>query len=129
MDSRDQILPLFVMQVLGDVPCMPGLFIAGVFSGALSTVSSGLNSLAAVTQLDLVEGYLDRRMSRKASLWATRAFSVAYGAVCYAFIYLVKYLPGLVEVLVLVGNQFRLGNRTRTLAALPLVVHFLNHES
>ena len=26
-----------------------GLFVAGVFSGALSTVSSGLNSLAAVT--------------------------------------------------------------------------------
>ena len=25
-----------------------GLFVAGVFSGALSTVSSGLNSLAAV---------------------------------------------------------------------------------
>ena len=28
---------------------IPGLFVAGVFSGALSTVSSGLNSLAAVT--------------------------------------------------------------------------------
>lgn len=37
------------MQVMGDIPCIPGLFVAGVFSGALSTVSSGLNSLAAVT--------------------------------------------------------------------------------
>ncbi len=36
------------MQVMGDIPCVPGLFVAGVFSGALSTVSSGLNSLAAV---------------------------------------------------------------------------------
>ncbi len=37
------------MQVFGDIPFLPGLFVAGVFSGALSSVSSGLNSLAAVT--------------------------------------------------------------------------------
>ncbi len=51
MDTKDQLFPLFVLQVFGDVPCVPGLFIAGVFSGALSTVSSGLNSLAGVTQV------------------------------------------------------------------------------
>lgn len=37
------------LQVMKDYPGVPGLFVAGVFSGALSTVSSGLNSLAAVT--------------------------------------------------------------------------------
>ena len=46
---QTQLFPLFVMQVYGDTPFIPGLFVAGVFSGALSTVSSGLNSLAAVT--------------------------------------------------------------------------------
>ena len=38
-----------LIQVMKDYPGVPGLFVAGVFSGALSTVSSGLNSLAAVT--------------------------------------------------------------------------------
>ena len=68
--KKDQLFPLFVMQVISsqnnhlqyqrgrqslliqvmkDYPGVPGLFVAGVFSGALSTVSSGLNSLAAVT--------------------------------------------------------------------------------
>ena len=42
VEKRDQIFPLFVMQVMGDIPCVPGLFVAGIFSGALSTVSSGL---------------------------------------------------------------------------------------
>ena len=45
---KDQIFPLFVMQIMGDYPGIPGLFVAGVVSGALSTVSSGLNSLAAM---------------------------------------------------------------------------------
>ncbi len=97
MDSKDQIVPLFVMQVFGDIPCVPGLFIAGIFSGALSTVSSGLNALAGVTEIDLVEGYLEVELSKATSLWATKVFSVMYGVVCYAFIYVVKYLPGVLE--------------------------------
>ena len=38
VEKPDQIFPIFVMQVMGDIPCIPGLFVAGVFSGALSTV-------------------------------------------------------------------------------------------
>ena len=53
VEKPDQLFPLFVMQVMGDIPAIPGLFVAGVFSGALSTVSSGLNSLAAVVLQDL----------------------------------------------------------------------------
>jgi len=26
------------MEIFGDTPCVPGLFVAGIFSGALSTV-------------------------------------------------------------------------------------------
>ena len=29
--SKDQMFPLFVMQLVGDVPGLPGLFVAGVF--------------------------------------------------------------------------------------------------
>ena len=51
-----QLLPLFVMDILGDnYPGFPGFFVAGIFSGALSTVSGGLNSLAAVTLEDFIK--------------------------------------------------------------------------
>ena len=46
---KQVLLKLLKLQVMKDYPGVPGLFVAGVFSGALSTVSSGLNSLAAVT--------------------------------------------------------------------------------
>ena len=53
-----QLLPLFVMDILADKnPGFPGFFVAGIFSGALSTVSGGLNSLAAVTLEDFIKPY------------------------------------------------------------------------
>ncbi|KAI8505547.1 Sodium-coupled monocarboxylate transporter 1 [Branchiostoma belcheri] len=58
--SRDQILPYFVMDILSFLPGMPGLFVACVASGALSTLSSGLNSLAAVTLEDFVKPWLPK---------------------------------------------------------------------
>ena len=33
--KKDQILPLLVLHVAGDIPGLPGLFMAGVFSGSL----------------------------------------------------------------------------------------------
>ncbi|KAG8298486.1 hypothetical protein J6590_013663 [Homalodisca vitripennis] len=52
---KDQLLPLFVVETMGDIPGLSGLFVAGIFSASLSTVSACLNSLAAVTLEDYVK--------------------------------------------------------------------------
>ena len=45
-------MPFYVMDTMGDIPGLAGLFVAGLFSAALSTVSAAVNSLAAVTMED-----------------------------------------------------------------------------
>ena len=62
------MFPLFVMETLGLLTGLPGLFVAGIFSGALSTVSSGLNSLAAVTLEDFVRPMVGNMSERKATI-------------------------------------------------------------
>lgn len=42
-------MPLYVVDAIGHIPGLSGLFVAGIFSASLSTVSASLNSLAAVT--------------------------------------------------------------------------------
>jgi solute carrier family 5 (sodium-coupled monocarboxylate transporter), member 8/12 len=49
IDRADQLLPLIVVDTMAKVPGLSGFFVAGIFSGSLSTVSSAINSLAAVT--------------------------------------------------------------------------------
>ena len=55
MNCLRQLLPLFVTDTMGGYPGLSGLFVAGIFSGSLSTVSSAINSLAAVTLEDYVK--------------------------------------------------------------------------
>lgn len=35
IDKSDQLLPYFIMDVVGDIPGLPGMFVSGVFSAAL----------------------------------------------------------------------------------------------
>ena len=53
------------MDILSDQnPGFPGFFVAGIFSGALSTVSGGLNSLAAVTLEDFIKLFWNKVSTR-----------------------------------------------------------------
>jgi len=97
VDKKDQIFPLFVMQVMGDYPGVPGLFVAGVFSGALSTVSSGLNSLAAVCLRDFIQSGCNVQLTETKATFITKMLAVAFGICGYGVVFAVKYLPGVLE--------------------------------
>ncbi|KAK2585882.1 hypothetical protein KPH14_010471 [Odynerus spinipes] len=55
ISSIDKLMPLFAAERLSQVPGLTGLFVAGVFSASLSTVSAMLNSLAAVALEDYIK--------------------------------------------------------------------------
>ncbi|XP_077534696.1 sodium-coupled monocarboxylate transporter 1-like [Haemaphysalis longicornis] len=50
----DQILPFYVLNDLKALPGLSGIFLAGVVSASISTVSSLVNSQAAVVYMDVV---------------------------------------------------------------------------
>ena len=60
-----KLFPLFVMDTLRKSPGLPGLFLACVFSAALSTISSGLNSLSAVFLEDVIKGFIKKDITEK----------------------------------------------------------------
>lgn len=47
-------MPYYVVQMMKSAPGLLGLFIAGIFSASLSTISAACNALAAVTLTDYV---------------------------------------------------------------------------
>ena len=76
--KKDQLLPLLVLHVAGDIPGLPGLFMAGIFSGSLSSISSGLNSLAAIGLRDFMPSSVVARLSdpQQVGIWRQFLFKI-----------------------------------------------------
>ncbi|XP_076041757.1 sodium-coupled monocarboxylate transporter 2-like isoform X2 [Oratosquilla oratoria] len=92
VSKGDQLFPLFVMHTLGDYMGLPGLFVAGIFSGALSTVSSGMNSLAAITLEDFIKGGCFPNMSDVVSTRVAKFLSFLYGVLTFGLVFVAAQL-------------------------------------
>ncbi|CAF1301176.1 unnamed protein product [Adineta ricciae] len=92
INGIDQIFPYFIMEQFGDKKGLPGIFLACIFSGSLSTISSGLNSLAAVLIEDFYKGILGRQWSDQRQGYISKIISVLLGALVILLTYAVSYL-------------------------------------
>ncbi|XP_068451115.1 sodium-coupled monocarboxylate transporter 1 [Clinocottus analis] len=79
--TYDQMLPYLVMDILADYPGIPGLFVAAAYSGTLSTVSSSINALVAVTVEDFILP-LCKNLTEKQVFWMNMGLSVFFGVLC-----------------------------------------------
>uniref|UniRef100_A0AAQ4QNI4 Solute carrier family 5 member 6 n=1 Tax=Gasterosteus aculeatus aculeatus TaxID=481459 RepID=A0AAQ4QNI4_GASAC len=85
--TSDAMVIYFVMDMLEGFPGLPGLFVACLFSAALSTISSAFNSLATVTMEDLVKPHVPAMTEARATL-VSKALAMSYGLLCLAMAYL-----------------------------------------
>lgn len=83
IERHDQLMPYFVMDTLSGYPGLAGLFVACVFSGSLSTLSSGFNALAAITWEDLLKGHL-KHITPENSTRAVKLIAFGYGFLAIA---------------------------------------------
>ncbi|CAF1160783.1 unnamed protein product [Adineta steineri] len=88
----DQVFPYFVMERLSENPGLPGIFLACIFSGSLSTISSGLNALAAVIIEDVYKGLMRKKISDERQGLVSKLFSIVLGVVVVLLTYVVSFL-------------------------------------
>ncbi|XP_034247647.1 sodium-coupled monocarboxylate transporter 1-like [Thrips palmi] len=113
--AKDQVLPLLVMDTLGMYPGLPGLFVAGVFSAALSSLSTGLNSMAAVVVEDFWRP-LSRTPPSEASVnMVMRLVVVVFGVVCVGLVFVVERL----------GVVLQLSGSLNSISAGPVLAVFV----
>ncbi|XP_058793324.1 sodium-coupled monocarboxylate transporter 1-like [Phymastichus coffea] len=93
----DQLLPYFVMEMAASIPGLPGLFVSGVFSAALSTMSTGLNSMSGVIYEDMIKPCLKKPMSDVGASRVMKITVVVIGVICVALVFLVEKLSGLIQ--------------------------------
>ncbi|XP_071119594.1 sodium-coupled monocarboxylate transporter 1-like [Haliotis cracherodii] len=55
INNLGQVLPFMVLDIFRNLPGMPGLFLAALFSASLSSLSSGVSALANITWEDFIK--------------------------------------------------------------------------
>ncbi|XP_058802925.1 putative sodium-dependent multivitamin transporter [Phymastichus coffea] len=101
IDTPDMLMPRYVMDSLSHLPGVAGLFVAGILSASLSTMSAGLNSLAVITLEDYAKpAFLScagRPLSETRSLALGKLLTLLYGLACLALAFGAKLLGGVLQ--------------------------------
>ncbi|TDG40153.1 hypothetical protein AWZ03_013416 [Drosophila navojoa] len=101
VSSRDQIMPLFVVDTMGGYTGLAGLFVSGIFCASLSTISTAISSLAAVTLEDYLKPLMHscgkRTLTDHQTMWYSKLLSAFFGALCIGVAFLAGSIGGLLQ--------------------------------
>ncbi|XP_069358181.1 putative sodium-dependent multivitamin transporter [Maniola hyperantus] len=95
ISAIDQLMPYYVVDVMKSVPGLAGLFVAGIFSASLSTISAACNALAAVTLSDYVGRWC--KVNPSYIPWLTKLAACAFGLVFLALAFIAEHLGGVLQ--------------------------------
>lgn len=93
------------MDVLGNFPGLPGLFVAGVFSAALSSLSTGLNSMSAVLLEDFFKPYCKKPLTESQTRYIMKGVVVIFGTICVALVFVVEHLGSVLQLSISLGSM------------------------
>ncbi|CAK8690688.1 sodium-coupled monocarboxylate transporter 1-like [Clavelina lepadiformis] len=94
--KSDQLFPFIVMDILGYLPGIPGLFVAGVYSSSLSTISSGMNAMACVVLEDFIKPFT--KWKTKTYTLLSKFLSLGFGVSFILLAYLASNVGGLIRM-------------------------------
>lgn len=84
-------MPFFVLEVANKVPGLSGLFIAGIFSAALSSISSILNTKAGIIYEDFIRHRYPDASEKRASD-VMKLLVVGLGFIMLSLVFVVEHL-------------------------------------
>nr|XP_022907117.1 sodium-coupled monocarboxylate transporter 2-like [Onthophagus taurus] len=88
----DQLISYYVMDSTTQFPGLAGLFASGIISASLSTLSSGLNSVAVTVYYDFFKPNLSKKLTDKHETTCLKVLVLIFGILCVSCTYIVKYL-------------------------------------
>ncbi|XP_044736106.1 sodium-coupled monocarboxylate transporter 2-like [Chrysoperla carnea] len=126
IQKPDQILPFFVMDVVASkIPGLPGLFVAAVFSTALSTMSAQLNTLSGTIYDDIISPMMpEKRRTDRAANIIMKLCTVVIGVISTVLVLVVEKLGGVIPLATAVLGS--LAGTTSGLFILGLCVPWAN---
>ncbi|XP_066595800.1 sodium-coupled monocarboxylate transporter 1-like [Prorops nasuta] len=116
ISTSDQLLPYYVMDVAGNIPGLPGLFLAGLVSAALATMSASLNTVSGIIYEDFLQDLIpDSPNKEKKAAFIMKVIVVIVGIISIGLVFVVEKL----------GTVFQIAVSMRSVTDGPLVGLFI----
>ncbi len=90
VSNMNQILPYFIMDVLA-YPGLPGLLFSCLFSGALSSLSSSINSMSAILWEDVLKHHYSHWSEAQKTL-CNKIITICFALCCLPCSFLIPYV-------------------------------------
>ena len=100
LKSVDELLPYYVTQRTQEgITGLPGLLVASVFAAAMSTLSSGFNSIAALMWEDFLKARITGwiNLPEDKEIFFIKGLAAAVGLVCMSFAFIVGEIGNMYE--------------------------------
>ncbi|XP_033761207.1 sodium-coupled monocarboxylate transporter 1-like [Pecten maximus] len=91
--NENQLIAKLVRDIFHDTPCLPGLFLAALFSASLSTMSSVLSAMSAMFWEDIVKPHT-KPMSDKRAIRVAQSSVLLFGAVAVFIAFAISGIDG-----------------------------------
>ncbi|KAG8236434.1 hypothetical protein J437_LFUL016939 [Ladona fulva] len=92
------VFPLYVIDVMNDLPGLAGLFVAGIFSASLSSVAASLNSLAAVVVKDFIRMFRETKLTEFQEATVSKVVCIGFGLLSFGIVFFIEQLGGVLQM-------------------------------
>ncbi|KAL1129074.1 hypothetical protein AAG570_013606 [Ranatra chinensis] len=104
IEKADQILPYYVMEIAKDYPGLSGLFISGIVSTALSTMSTGLNVISGTIYEDFLKPCLPKKHTERQASVIMKCTVCVLGVVFLSMVFVVEKLGAILQLAISLGG-------------------------
>ena len=112
-ENADKMFPHFIAFHLP--PVVSGLVVAGLFSAAMSSIDSGVNSITAVVMTDFLDRFGKRPDTERKQVLVARCLAICIGAFVILCSTIMEHIP---------GNITAVTNKTVNLLTAPIFLLF-----
>ncbi|VVC39883.1 Sodium/solute symporter [Cinara cedri] len=98
VESDRNLLPYYVMAVAAKFPGLTGLFISGIVSAALSTMSAQLNTVSGTIYEDFIVRMMGIKVSELTASIIMKCTVVITGMICVVLVLVVEKLNGILQM-------------------------------
>ncbi|XP_048258471.1 sodium/iodide cotransporter-like isoform X2 [Haliotis rufescens] len=104
--ETDELVPLYVMDILGHLPGLPGIFLSCIFSGCLSTLSSGINALSGVLLQDFIRPHCALNISSFTATVITKVSAALCGGLCIGLAFVAGNFGNMLQLSYIIMSVF-----------------------